>query len=88
MHVRKQFAMKDAVVIHSPSMDKLLNGCLVKLTAILIVFTNAANTTSTSIRAEGGVVWNLEPQRAGYKYLMKTENSQITSIGVNFSSTS
>ena len=38
MHVRKQFAMKDAVVIHSPSMDKQLNGCLVKLTAILDSF--------------------------------------------------
>ena len=38
MNVCKQFAMKDAVAIHSPSMDKLLNGCLVKLPAILDSF--------------------------------------------------
>ena len=57
--------MKDAVAIHSTSMDQLLNGWLIELPAILNSFTDAANTTITSIRAEGGVVGNLEPQRAG-----------------------
>ena len=38
MYVRKQFAMKDAVAIHSPSIDQLLNGWLVELPAILDSF--------------------------------------------------
>ena len=48
--------MKDSVGIPSPSMDQLLNGQLAEQPAILDNFTGAANTTSSSIGVEVGVV--------------------------------
>ena len=77
---------KDACMqfTYSSSMHQLLNEYLTELpTSLNSILLGVANTTSTPIGVEGGGGGSRKVTGRGY---VNTENSQMTSIGVIFSS--